>query len=195
MSKTYTMVYAPSTPLGRAKVVACKRDVMVIDELVDEAAALWAAEQRDESQPTRGELHSGHWGCVALLPYPDSSVSGNLLDEWAQRVSKERPGGSGAKNYDAKKYDVRGQSAINDRGILQIPWPDCSDTGSALGGFDILLATATKPIPDPSTGDFVSATVIAEAWNKTRDASYFHSNREHGFLTFQDEEIISRLRV
>jgi len=103
------------------------------------------------------------------------------------------PGGNGAKNYDTQKYDVRGQSAINERGILQIPWPHRSDTGNALGEFDILLVT--KPDPDPSARDFVSAAVIAEAWNKTGDASYFHSNRKHGFLTFQDEEIASRLRV
>jgi hypothetical protein len=105
------------------------------------------------------------------------------------------PGGNGAKNYDTQKYDVRGQSAINERGILQIPWPHRSDTGNALDEFDILLATATMPVPDPGTGDYVSAAMIAEAWNKTGDASYFHSNRKHGFLTFQDEEIASRLRV
>jgi hypothetical protein len=60
LSKTYTMVYAPGTPLGKAKVVACNRDVTAIDELVDEAAALWAAEQRSESHPIPGQLHSGH---------------------------------------------------------------------------------------------------------------------------------------
>jgi hypothetical protein len=194
-SKTYTMVYAPNTPAGQAKVVACKREIASLKDVVAEAAALWAAEQSKEVQPAPGALHSAHWGCVALLPNPNSKIPGHFLDEWAQRVSEEHPGRNGAKNYDPTTYEVKRQSAINHRGLLQIPWPNRSDNAELLDGFDLLLATATKPVPDPSTGEFVGVAAIAEAWNATGDASYFHSNRKHGFKTFQDEDIAALLRV
>ena len=105
-----------------------------------------------------------------MLPNPHSKIPGHLLDEWAQRVSQECSARNGAKNYDPAKYEVKGLSAINHLGLLQIPWPQRSDNGEALDGFDLLLATATKPVPDPSTADFASVAVVAEAWNASGDA-------------------------
>src|SRR5438128_6330454 len=92
-SRTYTMVYAPGTPPWRAKVVACKRAMVSLGDIVDEAAALWGAEQSTEVEPAPGERHSAHWGCVALLPNPNSCLPGNLLEGWAHRVSQEGPRG------------------------------------------------------------------------------------------------------
>lgn len=194
-SSTYTMVYAPATPLGRAKVVPCKQHVASLKDIVKEAAALWAAEQNEEVQPPPTELHSAQWGCVGLLPNPQRDIPGHLLEGWAQRVSRERSIRNGAKNYDTVKYAVLSQAAIDELGLLQIPWPDRSDDGGVLDGFDFLLATATKPVPDPATGDYVSPTALAGAWNKAGNASYFHSNRKHGIETFQDREIVELLRV
>lgn len=51
------------------------------------------------------------------------------------------------------------------------------------------MATATRPTPVLATGDFPNAAVIAEAWNRTGNAEYFHMNPKHGFHTFQDQEI------
>src|SRR4051812_12309125 len=50
-SKTYTMVYAPGTPPGRAKAVPCESTVRSAEELVAQAAALWAAEQGGPRDP------------------------------------------------------------------------------------------------------------------------------------------------
>ena len=44
-SKTYTMVYAPNTPFGQAKVVPCKNEIASFEDVVAQAAALWAAER------------------------------------------------------------------------------------------------------------------------------------------------------
>jgi hypothetical protein len=88
-----------------------------------------------------------------------------------------------------------GASAIDERGILQIDWPDGPDTGKPIEGVDILLATATRPTPDLATGDLPSAAELARAWNEAGDASYFRQNRKSGIHTFQDEEIEALLRV
>jgi hypothetical protein len=80
---------------------------------------------------------------------------------------------------------------------LQISRIRLSDRTSRmpLDGFDVLLATATKPTPDPTTRDFPTVVDIATAWNARGDASYFHSNRKNGFYTFQDEEIAALLHA
>jgi hypothetical protein len=132
---------------------------------------------------------------VALLSQPNSNVPSDVLDEWARHVAQEceRPGKAG--NYEPAGYNMKGRAAIDKRGLLQIPWPNCSTTDVPLDGFDVLLATATKPTPDPGTGDFPTVTEIAAAWNTNRDASYFHSNRKNGFYTFQDEQIAALLHV
>jgi hypothetical protein len=91
-------------------------------------------------------------------------------------------------------YMVKGMSAICNRGLLQIPWPVSADNNTALDSCDLLMATATRPTP-LATGDFPTAAVIAEAWNKLGNADYFHKNRMHGLHTFQDEDIQTLLHV
>jgi hypothetical protein len=181
------MVFAPGTPLGKAKVRRCNRTCLGIDEIVSEAEALWLAESPDGSARKRSELGAG-WGCVTLLPNPHSVVPLTLLDAWAERVA-------GKLAYDHRRFSVLGASAIDDRGILQIGWPDGADTGKPIESVDILLATATQPTPDPTTGDFPSAAEVARAWNEAGDASYFRENRKSGIHTFQDAEIGALLRV
>jgi hypothetical protein len=112
-SRTYTMVYAPGTPPGRAKAVPCKHTVSSAEELVAQAAALWAAEQSGPRDPRPGELHSATWGCVALLPNPSRNIPSRLLDGWAQRTATERSSRDGTHNYDPAEYAVKGQAAIN----------------------------------------------------------------------------------
>jgi hypothetical protein len=192
---SYTMVFAPGSPMGQAKVVGCQRPVISITDILTQAKALWLAERPPNARPVSGRLHSASWGCVAILLQPNSKVPSNVLDEWTRRVAQECGGPSRTSNYDPAAYSVKGRAAIDKRGVLQIPWPDCSTTGAPLDGFDVLLATATKPTPDPTTGDFPTVTDIAAAWNTNRDASYFHSNRKNGFHTFQDEQIATLLHV
>jgi hypothetical protein len=130
-----------------------------------------------------------------MLPRPNGNISSSLLDEWARHTAEECGGPVRTRNYDPASYSVKGRSAIDKRGLLQIPWPNCSTTDMPLDAFDVLLATATKPTPDLATGDFATAADIATAWNTRGDASYFHSNRKNGFHTFQDEEIAALLHV
>jgi hypothetical protein len=115
------------------------------------------------------------------------------LEDWGARIAIENHHKTRIRFYDGEKYAVRGLSAINDRGVRQIEWPDHSDTGEP-AGLDLLLATTTKPTPDPRTGDYATVEQIAGAWLKTGDDQYFRRNRENGFHTFQDKEIEKHLR-
>jgi hypothetical protein len=117
---------------------------------------------------------------------------GSLLTDWAKRVVLER-NPDGSPTYDSNSYSLKGVSAISNRGLLQILWPIRVNTNATLDTCDLLLATATRPTPDPTTGDFPTPAVIAEAWNRAGNADYFRMNRKHGLYSFQDEEIQSFL--
>jgi len=185
---TYTMVFSPGCELGRAKAVPCTRSVSCLEGMIEEAEYLWAAEQPSEPAPGRKKLLSANWGCVSLLAHPQllQSPSKNLirevLDGWAARVALEG-------NYDGKNYDgPDGRCLVDDKGILQISWPDVTDLSEPLP-FDVMLATATKATPE--AGDYPSANVVAQAWKSDKEGNekYFWHNREHGITTFQDDKI------
>ena len=194
LSGTYTMVFAPSCPLGKAKAIGCRRPIFSIAEVVEQAEALWIAECPRDSKPAASRKHSAHWGCVALLVNPRSSLPPHLLQQWAERVSQERDR-EGSPTYDSRRYEVRGVSAISSSGVLEIPWPNRAEDSQPLDSVDLLLATATLPTRDAETGDFPTIEAIAQAWNSAKGATYFRKNREHGFHTFQDTEIAALLRV
>ena len=63
---TYTMVFSRLCTAGHAKVLRCTRSVSTPAELIDEAEALWKAEQ-PSADPGRIAVN---WGCVALLSNP-----------------------------------------------------------------------------------------------------------------------------
>jgi hypothetical protein len=188
---SYTMVFAPACPLGRAKIIECQHSNNTIDDVIREAQALWLAESRDGSprQPTL----ASNWGCVALLANPASALPRSLFDAWAARVAEERYSRGKVRCYDSQAYAVQGRAAISDGGLLQIAWPVFASTGAAVDSFDLLLATATKPTPDANTRDYPNAERIAAAWRSTSNPQYFLENRKHGFHTFQDDEIIKYL--
>ena len=193
---TYTMVFSNGHQLGQAKAVPCARSVSCLEELIDEAECLWAAEQPSNQNPDKKKRLSEKWGCIALLAHPSfqktpgQELLRQLLDGWAKRVSLEG-------NYDDKNYnEPDGRCLVDNRGILQIPWPDRTD-GSGPLPFDIVLATATTPTPDSETQDYHSASAVAQAWKSDKNGhdKYFWRNRQHGIHTFQDEEIAKQLRA
>jgi hypothetical protein len=186
---SYTMVFAPGSPLGTAKVLECVQPARTLDEVVREAQALWRAESPDGSPRRPSETLASDWGCVVLLANPASTLPPGLFDSWAARVAKEHHHRTMAKCYDRRNYFVQGIAAITDRGALDIAWPLRADMHGPLRSVDLLLATATKPTPDERTGDYPTAERVASAWVKTGDHQYFRENQKHGFHTFQDGEI------
>lgn len=186
--QSYTMVFSTSLgthEYGRAIVVPCSRRVRSAADLVDEAVHLWTAETTHGKNPGGRVSAKDGWGCVGALPNPQRPLPADLRAGWTERVSDEPLYGklNAADSEDA---------AVDQSGLLTIPWPETED-GSPLE-VDLLLATATAPkIVD---GRYPTVQEIAGAWNNTDGrAHYFYNNREHGITTFQDPAIEDRLKA
>jgi len=175
---TYTMVFDQlrEEQLGTAKVVQCQHSVLTSADLIAEAEWLWSAERKQvpclSNFPER--MISAGWGCVALLCNPQIPHPAEIVEGWAQRVTRD----------DA----ARNKHLVDSRGLLQIPWPNLPQ-GIPLG-LDLLLATSTNPKP---RNEYPDARRVANAWLEANDASYFRRNRDSGIHTFQDEEIRRQL--
>ena len=184
--KTYTMVFSETlareeVKLGRAIFVPCKWLVRTVEDLVEEAEILWAAERN--SGASNGRI-SADWGCVGLAVNPAHPIPDDLRRGWAKRVSREQCFGGLDRAEDEK-------AIVEASGVLNIPWPKCTD-GSHLEG-NALLATATNPTL--IDGRYPSAQEIAAAWNTDTNSNvqYFRKNRDHHITTFQDDKIESYL--
>lgn len=88
--RTYTMVFSRSAGSGHARVVRCTRQVATPAQLLEEATALWKAEQPSAAA---GRIAAG-WGCVALLCNPNREMPEDILKAWADRVRNEQDYGS-----------------------------------------------------------------------------------------------------
>ena len=175
---TYTMVFSAAleaSKFGKAIILPCRTPAARIEDLIGEAKHLWAAEDNSSNSDST----SASWGCVALLSNPSYRIPDNILTRWIAHASLAK--------LQSASYE---QAAVDECGLLRIPWPDSAD-GSELD-FDVLLATATNPtIRD---GRYPSVQRIADAWVEASDKKYFVKNREHRITTFQDQQIENRLK-
>jgi hypothetical protein len=190
---TFTMVFSRSclrgcflrSRLGRAKAIRCQRPVRSVQDLIDEAEALWDAE--DPNQQPSGRL-SKSFGCVALLINPNSQIPQLLIDGWADRVENEPNYGHFSKTDDE-------ESVVCSRGFLRLPWPNITRTRRPLP-FDLVLATPTNPTLEGHPLDYPTPSTIAKAWNQASPEcfDYFKNNRTNQIHTFQDRQIKRHLK-
>lgn len=180
-TKTYSMVFSNSllpTETGYALAVPCRCAVHTLGQLMEEAEALWAAEQSDWAIP--GPL-AADWGAVGLLPNPNRTGLDVLTAGWSARIANERP------IYRAFPHGNGEAPAVTPRGSLSIPWPT-TEKGEALD-VDFLLATANKPTLDG--GAYATPQVVGAAWQKAPDhRNYFDENQRHGIVTAFDADIL-----
>lgn len=182
---TYTMVFSAGLEddnFGQAVVLPCRQPATTVDDLLEEARCLWAAERKDE----RTKCISASWGCVALLPNPNRGFPKGVLAEWKAHVT-------GKCRYPKLEHAKTEPAAVSEDGILNICWPKLPD-GKELE-FDALLGTATNP--KINGDDYPSAQMIARAWTVAEDkmhVEYFFKNVSSGIRTWQDQEILSYLR-
>jgi len=183
-TNTYTMVFSNAllpSQLGWALVLPCRCTVSNADQLVNEAQALWAAEQSKASTP--GPISAG-WGAVGLLLNPTQTALGELRTGWSHHVKDER------QIYESFKHATNETAAVGSDGILSIPWPT-SENGAPLN-MDLLLATATEPCL--TNGSYATPQAVAEAWKKApKERRYFDENRRAGVTTADDYRIIKYL--
>lgn len=220
--RIYTMIFSPSLPatsFGTALVKRCKGTIASSDDLLREARELWKAESLEGRPPAKGKpLFSAHWGCIALKAHPrllqepgitqqERESRQGLLQMWAitfrqewqrrktlEREARRKPreGASPSAVYTASK---KLKPAVDDEGLLQVGWPAPVCERAELDSFDLLLATATTPLPKLNDGGYHDPTFIADALKANPvEAAYFSSNQQHGITTFQDEKIKNLLR-
>lgn len=165
---TFTMTFRRAAPSGVAILAPCKGDIGTIQELANEASALWKAEAPNANAGAITSL----WGSVGIL-FGNEGARDLLAADWRDHF--KRAGG-------------RELSVIADDGQLDIPWPTEAD-GSPVE-LDMILATATIPQSvEPS------AEVVADAWVDQRGGyeRYFIENVRHGIRTADDLRIWARI--
>ena len=140
-----------------------------LEDLVEEAKRLWAA----ECNPSTFGPIAANWGCITLLLNPAHRMLDSILAGWIGHVSAEN-------DY--------GNLSVDERDLLRILWPKTT-SGSGLE-FDALLATSTEPTLDD--GKYASVAAIAHAWTTPKGeqhGNYFSENKANEITTFQDAEI------
>ena len=187
---TFTMVFARSCAsaekLGTGLVVPARAKCRAPEQLVEEAEWLWAAERKSLSRAGIAQ----NWGRVCLLHPPGRPLPEQFQHAWSEAV---RAAGIHFRQIPA----AIGEQQLIDlaSGVAQLGWPTDAESTEALGGFDLLLLTATEPTLTKST-DYPSAQEVAEAWRADPNGhvSYFYNNRQNGITTFEDDEIQRVLR-
>lgn len=182
---TYTMVFSNGlvpAQLGWALAVPCRCGVHTLDHLVEEAEALWVAEQSNPSNP--GPL-AANWGAVGLLCNPKRRELDTLRAGWSARVASEH------NIYKQFPHGDGEVPAVTPDGILTIPWPTTESGDSA--DVDFMLATATAPTLHK--GAYATPQEIAAAWQRApARRRYFDENRRAGIATAFDDDILECLR-
>lgn len=165
---TYTMTFRRNDPSGIAALVPCQREIATIDDLKEEAEALWKAEAPNSEW---GAIGSG-WGCVGALLGSDEAREA-LASAWKTHFRTTRTGGL---------------SVVSADGILGITWPETVNKTPL--DIDVIIATVTKPANKP-----IGAYSIADAWLHQNQGfeRYFFENVSHGIRTFDDGEIWQRI--
>jgi hypothetical protein len=166
---TFTMIFAPDSPVGQGVLVPCTAPIGNVDSLIAEAEELWRAEN-----PKALSGHIGaKWGCVGVLCRAEAEAA-SLLQAWACHFR------------DTKTSPI---SPVDDRGVLRISWPVKVADG-APADVDVILATATQ-------GEAVQpcAEQIADAWLDQSDERerYFFNNVLNGIRTSDDGLIWRRI--
>lgn len=80
---TYTMALKAEEPSGQGVLVSCINEVETIDNLIEEARALWRAE---DAKAKPGNLHKS-WGCVGALFGPGTAHQ-ELAADWTAHFRK-----------------------------------------------------------------------------------------------------------
>ncbi|MGA7280512.1 MAG: hypothetical protein WBZ40_01890 [Acidimicrobiia bacterium] len=166
-NNTYTMTLDADGATGVGALVPLARQIEDVQDLVREAEALWAAEDRNTGANALGSS----WGCVGVLIRSRDSL-GHLAREWAANFTNR-----------AEPFPP-----VTRNGLLQIPWPADVETSEPVE-FDVILATANKPVEG-----FVDSAVIAAAWCERGHESYFFNNVLNGIRTDQDASIWAEMK-
>ncbi|MEX1026891.1 MAG: hypothetical protein WD049_02630, partial [Candidatus Paceibacterota bacterium] len=167
-ANAFTMVLDPAVPDGRAFLVPSVQDVETIEDLRDEAEALWRAERKQ----TTGSGICTEWGCVGALFRGDLD-NASLVNGWSQNF----------------RSACAPTAPVRQDGTLGIAWPRSATDGAPVA-VDVILAAATRAEANRPT-----AAQIADAWMEQDKGKerYFFQNLQAGIRTADDQAIAQRL--
>lgn len=150
-------------------IVPCVEEISGIAGLIEEANALWKAE---DAYAEDGQIHK-EWGCVGAL-FNQKMKDQKLAADWAHYF---------------REVKAQRVSIIGEDGRLGMAWPVTLD--GAPVEFDVILATATKPQADRPTAEDVANAWIAQTGGHEE---YFFENVRHGIRTPDDADIWRRIQ-
>ncbi len=166
---SFTMVFSPGDPPGKAILVPCQRQIETISDLLDEAVALWQAEAPKAS---RGAI-SNWWGSVGAL---------FCSDQARERLSK-------GWTTEFIRRGATALSVVHSDGVLELD--ELARKDDAAIDLDVILATATLPEEQmPSPKDVANAWIAQIGGHE----NYFFNNVKHGIWTADDGEIWEMLK-
>lgn len=166
--KTFTMTFQAGDARGVGFLIPCLASIQTVAGLVEEAEALWEAEDLNASPHSI----SANWGCVGSLFHKDNTPADwatHWADHFCNRASPTTP--------------------VDAKGVLDIPWPMNADDGSP-ADVDVILGAATK-----AEGALPTAADVADAWVEQDKGyeRYFLENVRRGIRTPDDGAIWQRI--
>jgi len=193
----YTMVFFRACQadnlLGTGYVVPLKGTID-IDGLIRAAREMATAEGMAGRFVGRGATNP--WASMGIL-VNETSVDPEMAALLRSRWAAEFAGDGGGK--DVAEYAIAGEHpSISAEGKLEIPWPRAETPAqqSAIDGLNFLIASSTKPLYEiASVSRYPSPADIARSVQGDARRRYFHSNRANAITTFEDEAVITALRL
>jgi len=188
-NNTYTMVFSESChderKLGTAIVLPCKNPISNRQDIINEAKALWNAEQKEDRQ-IKDQI-SAKWGTVGILKNPLKDYPSEILSDWKKFYNP--------REFRQVKFLMCEKRPISNDGILNINWPRLVSDDSPIK-FDFILATVTAPTLQKEIlhKRYPNPEEIAQEWIRVqKEVDYFINNWNYGIRTFQDKEILEEL--
>ena len=126
------------------------------------------------------------WCCMGLLTNPKTVIMETekaLITQWRENVSEQG-------TLDISQFKIgREKPCIDKSGRLSLNWLSPVDKKDAeiLNGYDIVIATATKPTKYPSIKE------LSEKVKADTKRYYFIQNYKFGITTFQDIQVLNKV--
>lgn len=185
-----TMTFSNSckrNKLGTGYFVPFRKNLLeTFDDLIEEAKELSKAEGMNGRLLSKERGTQNIWCSISLLFNPNSvgkEKKAAILKKWGSEIANQGI-------LDPNTFKIgREKSCIDKDGRLNINWLEPVDKRAmqTLNEYDIVIATATKPINYPSINE------LAENVKNETERYYFIENYKVGITTFQDLQVMNKL--
>ena len=195
----YTMVFSNNCyryrQLGTGYILPFKANpIRNLRQLLYEAKAM------SEAEGVKGRFWGGKneiWGKMGILfndSKIDKKIKRSILGCWQEHFRTD----DGRLMSCEFKFVRNERPCVTKKGELTIRWvePINRKLLKQVSRFDFLIATATMPKHETGRkGHYPEVEGIATSVKKDKERCYFKQNLEFGITTFQDDEILNKLKA